>query len=409
MTQAPWQQASQQGAPPPQGYAGPQGPQQGPPQNYAGPPAPQGGQQWQQAPAGPPAGPQQWQQAPQGSPSPAGQQPWQQTPQAPPPQAAPRDETGDDEFFTGGGGGAYMSFADDSCIGHPRGGTIVGINEQQQTDKDSKEPMFWPNSDRAIMIKVVTMQTNERRPNDNEDQGLRSVWLPQSKDVTKAVIEAMRQTTPNEMRLKLGGQLWITRTGSRPTTQKNGGRGFPAFTYSAQYIPPQESPNDGFFVAGQPGNGQAPAQAAPQQQGPPAQAAQTPWQQGPAPQQGNAYATANGQQGWQQPAPQQAPPQGGWQQPGPPAPQQGPPAATGQPWAQQGPPQQAGPPQAAPNGQAPWSAQPAPQQAGPPAKGQAPWAQQAPAGPPAGTWQPAAPDPANPWGNQPQQQQYPQQ
>lgn len=399
MTQAPWQQAPQQGAPPPQGYVGPQGP----PQNYAGPPAPQGGQQWQQAPAGPPQG---WQQAPQGSPPqagpPAGQQPWQQTPQAPPPQAAPQDQTGDDEFFTGGGGGAYMSFADDSCIGHPRGGTIVGINEQQQTDKDTKEPMFWPNSDRAIMIKVVTMQTNERRPGDNEDQGLRSVWLPQSKDVTKAVIEAMRQTTPNEMRLKLGGQLWITRTGSRPTTQKNGGRGFPAFTYSAQYVPPQESPNDGFFAGGQPGNGQAPAQATPPQAGPPAQAAQTPWQQGPAPQQGNAYATANGQQGWQQPAPQQAPPQGGWQQPGPPAPQQGPPAATGQaPWSQQPAPQQPGPPASS---QAPWPQQ---GQSQAPANGQAPWAQQPPAGPPAGTWQPAAPDPANPWGNQPQQQQYP--
>lgn len=379
MTQAPWQQAPQQG-PPPQGYAGPQGP----PQNYAGPPAPQGGQQWQQAPAGPPQG---WQQAPQGPPPqagpPAGQQPWQQAPQAPPPQAAPQDETGDDEFFTGGTGGSYMSFADDTCVGHPRGGTIVGINERQQTHKKTKEPMFWPNSDRAIMIKVVTMQTNERKPGDQEDQGLRSVWLPQSKDVTKAVIEAMKQSTPNEMRLKLGGQLWITRTGSRQTKQQDGSAGFPAFTYTAQYVPPQENPNDGFFVGGQPGNGQAPAQAAPQQQGPPAQAAQTPWQQGPAPQQGNAYATANGQQGWQQPAPQQAPPQGGWQQPAP---------------------QQAGPPPAAPNGQAPWAQQAPPQQ---PANGQAPWAQQPPAGPPAGTWQPAAPDPANPWGNQPQQQQYP--
>jgi hypothetical protein len=395
MTQAPWTQAPPQGPPPQNGWQPPA------PQGYAGPPAaPQG---WQQAPQAPPAN-QGWQQGappqqvPQGPPPPAGPpqgtqggQPWQQTPQAPPPQAAPQEE-GDDEFFTGGTGGSYMSFADDSCVGHPRGGTIVGINERQQTHKKTKEPQFWPNSDRPIMIKVVTMQTNERKPGDQEDQGLRSVWLPQSKDVTKAVIEAMRVSTPNEMRLKLGGQLWITRTGSRQTKQQDGSAGFPAFTYTAHYTPPQENPNDGFFT-GPPPNGQAapqqaglPPQAAPQ----PGPAAQTPWQQGPTPQQGNAYATANGQQGWSpqgQAAPQAGPPQGGWQQ-GPPAPQQGQPQGNGQaPWAQQGPPQTA--PQASANGQAPWSQPP-------------------PAGPPQGGWQPAAPDPANPWGNQ-QGQQYPQQ
>jgi hypothetical protein len=368
MTQAPWTQAPPQG-PPQNGWQ-----QQQAPQGYAGPPAP---------PAGPPQG---WQQplaGPQGPPPPAGPpqggQPWQQTPQAPPPQAAPQEE-GDDEFFTGGTGGSYMSFADDSCVGHPRGGTIVGINERQQTHKKTKEPQFWPNSDRPIMIKVVTMQTNERKPGDQDDQGLRSVWLPQSKDITKAVIEAMRVSTPNEMRLKLGGQLWITRTGSRQTKQQDGSAGFPAFTYTAQYVPPQENPNDGFF-AGSPPNGQAAPsqpQAAPQA-GPPVQ---TPWQQGPTPQQGNAYATANGQQGWNpqgQAAPQVGPPQG-WQQ-GPP------PQGNGQaPWAQQGQPQAA--PQAPANGQ--------------------PWAQPPLAGPPQGGWQPAAPDPANPWGNQ-QGQQYPQQ
>jgi hypothetical protein len=399
MTQAPWTQAPPQG-PPQNGW------QQPAPQGYAGPPAPPQGppQSWQQAPQGPPAGPPQgWQQqqpplaGPQGPPPPAGPpqggQPWQQTPQAPPPQAAPQEE-GDDEFFTGGTGGSYMSFADDSCVGHPRGGTIVGINERQQTHKKTKEPQFWPNSDRPIMIKVVTMQTNERKPGDQDDQGLRSVWLPQSKDVTKAVIEAMRVSTPNEMRLKLGGQLWITRTGSRQTKQQDGSAGFPAFTYTAQYVPPQENPNDGFFT-GPPPNGQAAPpqpQAAPQA-GPPVQ---TPWQQGSAPQQGNAYATANGQQGWnpQGPAPsapQAGPPQG-WQQ-GPPAPQQGQP--------------QAPPPQG--NGQAPWAQQGAPQAAPQtPANGQAPWAQQPPAGPLQGSWQPAAPDPANPWGNQQGQQQYPQ-
>lgn len=377
MTQAPWQQApAPQGPQAPNGYAQ----QQQVPQGYAGPgypqPAPQTQQPWQQAPVAPPQGPTNGYQ-------PAAQ-PWQQTPQAPPAapqQQAQAQEDGDDEFFTSGTGGSYMSFADDACVGHPRGGEIVGINEQQQTNKDTKEPMFWQNSDRKIMIKVVTMQTGERRPGDQEDTGLRSVWLPQSKDITKAVIEAIKQSSPNELRLKIGGQLWITRTGSRPTTQKNGGRGFPAFTYVAQYVPPQGNPHDTFFGG------------APQQYGQPAQAA--PWQQqqqAPAPaQQGNPYAAQPAYQGapngqpagpQSQPAPWQQAPQNGHQQAQQQSAQTPPPNYT----------QHAGNQTPALQGQ------------------QAPW-QQAP--PPQGTYQPAAPDPANPWGNQPQQQPgpnpYPQQ
>lgn len=375
MTQAPWQQApAPQGPQAPNGY--PQ--QQQAPQGYAsqGYPqsAPPGQQPWQQTPVAAPQGPANGYQ-------PAAQ-PWQQTPQAPPAaapqqQAQPQEE-GDDEFFTSGTGGSYMSFSDDACVGHPRGGEIVGINEQQQTDKDTKEPMFWPNSDRKIMIKVVTMQTGERRPGDQEDTGLRSVWLPQSKDITKAVIEAIKQSSPNELRLKIGGQLWITRTGSRPTTQKNGGRGFPAFTYTAQYIPPQGNPHDTFF-------GGAPApQPAPQQYGQPAQAApngqQAPWQQPAAQPQGqgvNPYAAQgapngqpagrpNGQAPWAQPPAPQSQAPNGWQQaPAPQSPQQ-------VPWAQPGVPQ--GPPPG--------------QQSMPPQQGQ---------------YQPPPIDPSDPWGNPPQQ------
>lgn len=333
MTQAPWQQGA-----PPQGW------QQGPPQG------------WQQ---GPP---------PQGQ-----VQPWQQTPQAPPaPQPSPADEDGDDEFFTSGTGGKYMSFADDSCIGYERGGEIVGLGERQQTDRETKQPMFWPDSDRKIMIKVVSLQTNERIPNDPEDTGLRSLWLPQSKDVTKAVTDAMRAANTGEIRLRIGGQLWVTRTGSRQTTQKSGQKGFPALTYTARYVPPPAgSRNDSFFA----GSPQQQTNGTPLQ-GPPIQQSQTPWQQGPPPQQGNPYQT------------QQAPAaQGqGWQQ-GPPPAQGPPPSPSSQaPWAQQG-----------PLGDQGW------QQASPPPTSQAPWSQPPPAaanGQAQQGYQPSAPDPTNPWGTQ---------
>jgi hypothetical protein len=259
-----------------------------------------------------------------------------------------------------------MSFGDDRCIGIPRGGEIVGVDERQQTNSKTKEPEFWPNSDRKIMIKIVSVQTQERIPNDPDDVGLRSIWLPASRDVTKAVIDAMKAAQLTEMRLKLGGQLWITRTGSRQTTQANGSKGNPAFTYTAQYIPPAPGARNDAFFAGPPANGQAPAQIAPPQQSPPAQGApqqgQTPWQQGPPPSQSNPYQTSTQNQqvpnggpldnnSWQQQAPQ-----GGWQQ----TLQAGPPA-NGMPWAQQG--------QVPPQGQQ-------------------------------GGYQPPQPDPQNPWGNQ---------
>ena len=216
-----------------------------------------------------------------------------------------------------------MSFGDDSCIGYERGGEIVGLGERQQTDQKTKQPMFWQNSDRPYMIKVVSLQTNERVPNDPEDTGLRSIWLPQSKDVTKAVTDAMRAANTGEIRLRIGGQLWVTRTGSRQTTQQNGQKGMPAFTYTARYVPPPAGNRNDSFFAGppQPANGQA----APPQQGPPAQ---TPWQQGPPPSQGNPYQTG------QQPAANNGQQQGNWHslrklgrrptaRPGQPAPQQG--------------------------------------------------------------------------------------
>lgn len=331
MTQAPWQQQ-------------PAGPQQ---QQYPPMPGPQGPPQQQQYPPAP--GPQQ---------GPPVQQPWQQAPQAAPPQQQSypqQTEEGDDEFFTGGTGGKYMSFRDDRCIGYERGGEIIGVREDQQKNRDTKEPDFWPDGNKKT-VKIVTVQTAERISGDPDDTGLRTIWLPQSRDITKAVIEAMK-TAGDEMRLKLGGQLWVTRTGSRPTTQKNGQAGFPAFTFTARYVPPKG--NDAFFV----GN----AQGAPQGQPGPAQGT-PPWQQGPPPQQGDAYATGP-----------QGPQNGGY------------------------PPQQ----------QQQWP----PQNGGYPTQQQQPaWAQQ----PPQGGYQPSAPDPANPFPGQqyppqqggyppPQQQQYPQQ
>lgn len=345
----------------PQGY-GPS-PQQGPPpQQYQGGPPPQGYQQGPPLQQYPQPAPQQNYGPPQNGQQ---QQVWNQQPQQAPSQPAQQQqETGDDSFFTGGMGGTYMSFSDDRWIGVERGGEIVGITEQQQTDANTKQPAFWPDGNK-IMIKIVTLQTREQ--DDKDDRGLRSAWLPASRDITKAVHEALKAGSPNLIRLQIGGWLFITRTGSRQTTQKNGAKGLPAFTYTARYIPPQQQPqHDQFFGQGAPQNGY-PTQGAQQLQQAASYVANTPqgapqgtpWQQpGAQGQQVNPYA-ANQQAG---PSPQQ-----GWQQPqGGPSLQQGygPQGAPQQ--HQQGPPGPANPfggPAQQPANQSPYPNQgPPPQQ-----------------------------------------------
>jgi hypothetical protein len=238
-----------------------------------------------------------------------------------------------DSFFEGPKGIPSLNFSDVRCIDYPRGGIIVDIsNPQQQLNYDTKEPDFWKNkkgelTDQPIMVVVVTLQTNEADPSDPQDTGLRRVFLPQSKNITKAVLDGYRRAgAPG---LRVGGKLMITRTGPPQNLRSQ------AYEYRAEYTPPAPS-HDSFFE-----NGAAQLQQAAQyvatsdtaQQQTSQPAGQQPWAQNPAA---------------QQPAPQ----------------------AGQQPWAQNPAAQQT----SQPAGQQPWAQNPAAQQTSQPA-GQQPWQQ----------------------------------
>jgi hypothetical protein len=285
-----------------------------------------------------------------------------------------------DDFF--GGGADSMSFADRSMLNVWRGGDIIAEpKKKQQRDFITKEAKFWKDGN-PMWALVVTLQTQERNPQDPQDTGVRRLFIQSG--LRAAVQQALDKARAS---MTVGGQLWVRWVGEKP----NNSGGNPTKVYEAHYVPgtPGGQATE-FFSQPEPDPGGQP----PVQNQPPAS-----------------------QQGWQQPPMQNQ------------APKQGPPA--GQQFPQQGPPNGGSPPSApwsqtpqqVPPAGAPWGSPPAgPPQQGPPAGQQfppqgpptaAPWNQGPQNGPPAGPPNgqvytgPPAVDPNNPFGP-PQNAQQPQ-
>lgn len=346
MTQAPYQQGYQPQAPQQQQGYQPQQPQGQAPWQQPGPQ--QGGYQSQQ-----PAPQQSYQPTGQPGPvqgTPQGQQQSQQTMQAYQPGEDGSDPMLED-FTVFRGAAPYLSFSDPQCTGYERGGTVLAVGTDFARKFKTNEPLFWeygPKKGQQRMCRVLILQTQERIPGRQDDTGIRTLELMDGKDIFKAAAMAVRTVSPNKPAFEVGGQLFITRTGTR---QSQGGQ--PAVTYAARYVP---APAD--YVAsdqnlmaqnlleGQQDQQAAPSNGAQQVQQAAAYVASTPQgqqpQYQPAPAQ-QGYQQPQGQAPWQnqQPAPAAAQGQAPWQT----QPQQTP------PWQNQGPTQQ--PQQAAP----PWQAQ----------------------------------------------------
>ncbi|MFJ9413077.1 hypothetical protein ACIRPT_02785 [Streptomyces sp. NPDC101227] len=132
----------------------------------------------------------------------------------------------------------------------------------QKRDFDTNEPLFWPDGRPKQMLQV-NIQTEERDPQDPEDEGVRALYLEYRK--ANAVRDAVRAA--GTRKLEVGGVLALTYTGDDLAAKK--GRGMPPKNYSASYTAPdplaQTAPGDiGAWAAA------APAAPAPQ---PPAPAA----------------------------------------------------------------------------------------------------------------------------------------
>lgn len=131
-----------------------------------------------------------------------------------------------DDFLMGGGGAPSAKF--------PTPGTTLSgrITErptvEQQRDIKDGSKKFWSDGNPMMQL-VVTVQTDERDPQLEEDDGRRRLFV--KGQLKNAIADAVR--TAGARGLEVGGTLTVTYTHDGTATQ----RGFnPPKQYTAQYV-----------------------------------------------------------------------------------------------------------------------------------------------------------------------------
>lgn len=135
--------------------------------------------------------------------------------------------TDPNDFLLGGGGAPGFKFPE---IGTVAKGTVVSFEAQQQTDFATGEPKTYRDGNPMMQV-VVTMQTDERDPDVEDDDGKRRLFI--RGQMRQAVGEAIRAAGAKG--LAQGGVLAVQYVADKPSET----RGFnPAKQYRAQYQPP---------------------------------------------------------------------------------------------------------------------------------------------------------------------------
>jgi hypothetical protein len=153
----------------------------------------------------------------------------------------------DPNSFLLGGGTKSASFKGNPPITYS-GPIVAEPKVSQQTDYDTYEPLTWPNGDPRLQL-VVQIQTDERDPSDQADDGVRALYLKANSQ--KAVAAAVRAS--GAQGLAVGGVLSLTYTGDDTAAQK--GRLAPPKLYTATYTPPTAAQAAQFLGTDQPADG----------------------------------------------------------------------------------------------------------------------------------------------------------
>lgn len=144
------------------------------------------------------------------------------------------------EFFAGGG--AYAKF---ETPGTTVTGTITDEEQRitQQTEMGTGKPRTYDDGNPMMQL-IVNLQTEERDPDIEEDDGRRDLYIKGQLKV--AVQQALRKAQSKG--LDVGGVLSVTYTHDETTHA-----GFKAKHYVAVYTPPTET----FFGTTEAANGEA--------------------------------------------------------------------------------------------------------------------------------------------------------
>jgi len=145
------------------------------------------------------------------------------------------NRNGIDDFLMGGGGQS-ASFEN---IGDRVEGTIVSLEVTQQTDFESGDLLFWDDEKRQPRQQlVVSLQTDQRDPELEDDDGVRKVYVKGSK---KAGSRSLHDATAAAVRaagakgLKEGGYIVYVHDGTEPAAKRGMSD---RKLYSAAYRPP---------------------------------------------------------------------------------------------------------------------------------------------------------------------------
>jgi hypothetical protein len=134
-----------------------------------------------------------------------------------------------------GGGVPAVKF---KTVGDSVSGLIVKLDAQQQTKYNPKgdgpgEPLFWDEEKtRPKMQVIATLQTTDRDPSDDSDDGRRRVFI-KGKNLQDGVKAAVRRA--GGQKLELGGRLTVEFAGEQPSDWG----GAAAKLYHVEYEKPQ--------------------------------------------------------------------------------------------------------------------------------------------------------------------------
>lgn len=129
------------------------------------------------------------------------------------------------DFLMGGGGAPSAKFP---TIGTTVKGTIVSFETTQQIDFATKLPKKWDDGNPMMQL-VVTLQTEERDPDEPDDDGKRRLFV--KSQMREAVADAVRAVGGNG--LEHGATLAVRYESDKPSQ-----RGNPTKIYRAQYQRP---------------------------------------------------------------------------------------------------------------------------------------------------------------------------
>lgn len=154
-------------------------------------------------------------------------------------------------------GGTKVPSANLKEVGNKVVGTITELDVTQARKFGTQDLDFWEDGKPKEQL-VVTLQTDERDPTIEEDDGRRRIYALQPSELLRTIAAAsVDKGTP----LAVGGRLAVIHTGTKPHEKP----GFnPIKLYDAAYDPPaQSAAADLMAGANSPTNGGAAAEPVP--------------------------------------------------------------------------------------------------------------------------------------------------